>query len=157
MSDKKYNDRLAGYVEVKDRIALFYAAHGDAAQAETLLRDPVRVEVAATPGNAPAIVQRVIEVDPSRRTQLLRHLFKDNGWDRVLVFVATKYAAEHVATKLYARGVYATAFRGGLSQGARSEVPRTTLLKALIDDTDLHATHLLDAGKLCDEVRIKLA
>ncbi len=45
---------------------------------------------------------------------------------------------------------------GSADEGARSEVPRTTLLKALSDDTDLHATHLLDDGRLFDEVRIKL-
>ena len=45
---------------------------------------------------------------------------------------------------------------GSADEGVRTEVPRTTLLKALTEDTDLHATHLLEAGKLCDEVRIKL-
>lgn len=45
---------------------------------------------------------------------------------------------------------------GSADEGARSEVPRTTLLKALSDETDLHATHLLEAGRLFDEVRIKL-
>jgi superfamily II DNA/RNA helicase len=60
-----------------------------------LLRAPVRVEVAATPDNEPAILQRVIQVDEKRRTELLRHLIRENGWERVLVFVATRYAAEN--------------------------------------------------------------
>jgi ATP-dependent RNA helicase RhlE len=90
--------------------------------ANTLLRDPVRVELAATPANEPSIVQRVIAVDAIKRTELLRHLLKENDWGRVLVFVATKYAAEHVAWKLHKNGVFATPFHGDLSQGKRTEV-----------------------------------
>ena len=92
------------------------------ALADTLLRDPVRVEVAATPANEPSIVQRVIAVDAIKRTELLRHLLQHNDWSRVLVFVATKYAAEHVAWKLHKNGVFATPFHGDLSQGARTRV-----------------------------------
>ena len=90
--------------------------------ADGLLNDPVRVAVADTPANEPCIVQRAIAVDASRRTQLLRHLVKENAWSRVLVFVATQYAAEHVAEKLYKAGIFATPFHGGLSQGARKQV-----------------------------------
>ncbi len=92
------------------------------ALAAGLLRDPVRVEVAATPANEPAIVQRAVAVDEARRTQLLRQLITDSGWKRVLVFVATQYATEHVAWKLYKSGIFATPFHGGLSQGARKKV-----------------------------------
>ena len=94
------------------------------ALANALLRDPVRVEVAATEANEPAIVQRVISVDAIKRTELLRHLLKQNEaeWSRVLVFVATKYAAEHVAWKLHKNGIFATPFHGDLSQGARTKV-----------------------------------
>ena len=41
-----------------------------------------------------AITQRAIEVHSTRRTSLLRHLMASEGWDRVLVFVATQYASE---------------------------------------------------------------
>ena len=67
-------------------------------------------------------MQRVISVDAPRRTQLLRHLMQTQGWKRALVFVATQHAAEMIAAKLYANGVYATPFHGGLSQGARTQV-----------------------------------
>ena len=104
---------------------LFFSATFPAAVqalADGLLKNPVRVEVPHTPGNEPAIEQRAIAVDASRRTQLLRHLVKEHNWSRVLVFVATQYAAEHVAEKLYKAGIYATPFHGGLSQGARKQV-----------------------------------
>jgi superfamily II DNA/RNA helicase len=91
------------------------------ALATALLHDPLRIRVDA-PAQAPAIAQRSIAVDAARRTQLLRHLVAQEGWSRVLVFVATQYAAEHVAEKLYQAGIFATPFHGGLSQGARRQV-----------------------------------
>jgi superfamily II DNA/RNA helicase len=87
-----------------------------------LLHEPMQVRIADTPQTVPAIVQRVIVVDPPRRTMLLRELMHQQGWKRALVFVATQHAAETVAAKLYAHGVYATPFHGGLSQGARTQV-----------------------------------
>jgi superfamily II DNA/RNA helicase len=90
--------------------------------ADQLLHEPLQVRIADTAQTVPAIVQRVIVVDPQRRTALLRQLMQDQGWKRVLVFVATQHAAETVANKLYAHGVYATPFHGGLSQGARTQV-----------------------------------
>ena len=87
-----------------------------------MLRSPVELAIEPDPVQENVIVQRAIQVDAGRRTQLLRHLLKQHGWTRVLVFVATKYAAELVAEKLYKAGVYATAFHGDLSQGARNQV-----------------------------------
>jgi ATP-dependent RNA helicase RhlE len=92
------------------------------ALAETLLREPVRVEAVAEPRAEPAIAQRVIAVDAPRRTELLRHLVLQAGWRRVLVFVATRYATEHVARKLAGRGVPAAALHGELGQSQRTRV-----------------------------------
>lgn len=93
-----------------------------AALATSALRDPLRIDVPAEPESAPDIAQRAIEVDPSRRTQLLAKLVKDEAWPRVLVFVATKHAAEIVADKLRKTGLEAEPFHGVLSQGKRSQV-----------------------------------
>ncbi|MCT9809675.1 DEAD/DEAH box helicase [Acidovorax sp. Be4] len=93
------------------------------ALAQSLLRDPVRVDIPTDADESQAtILQRAISVDTSRRTQLLRTLLKDPAWTRVLVFVATKHAANIVAEKLYKNGVFATPFHGELSQGARQQV-----------------------------------
>jgi len=92
------------------------------ALAEGLLHDPARIEAAAEPRPEPAIAQRVIAVDAPRRTELLRHLVKQEGWRRVLVFVATRYATEHVARKLFDRGIHAAPLHGDMSQGRRTEV-----------------------------------
>ena len=99
------------------------------ALATRMLRDPLRIEVQALPQSAPDIVQRVIEVDTSRRTQLLRHLVQSEGLSRVLVFVATKHAAEIVADKLRKADIEAEPFHGELSQGKRSQVLHDFKLK----------------------------
>lgn len=103
---------------------LFSATFAPAVQtlAQSLLRDPVRVEISTEQQALPAITQRAIAVDTKRRTQLLKHLVQQHGWSRVLVFVATQYAAEHIAEKLYKSGIFASPFHGGLSQGARKQV-----------------------------------
>ena len=92
------------------------------ALANTLLRDPVRVEVAPEPESAPDITQRAIAVDTGRRTQLLRHLYQQHHWSRVLVFVATKHSAEMIADKLRKARINAEPFHGELSQGKRTQV-----------------------------------
>jgi superfamily II DNA/RNA helicase len=116
--------RVLALLPAKRQNLFFSATFPMAVQAlaDGLLRQPVRVEIAATPEHTPDIAQRAIAVDDKRRTQLLRHLVKEHAWSRVLVFVATQYAAEHVAEKLYKAGIYASPFHGGLSQGARKQV-----------------------------------
>ncbi len=89
--------------------------------AEGLLRDPVRIDIAAAADTTGRVQQRSIAVDPERRTQLLRHLICHHRWERTLVFVATKYATEHIALKLQRVGLTARALHGELSQGARTQ------------------------------------
>ncbi len=92
------------------------------ALAQALLRDPLRVDVLPAPQDHPDIAQRAIAVDANRRTQLLRQLIVQEGWSRVLVFVATKHAAEIVADKLRKADIDAEPFHGELSQGKRTQV-----------------------------------
>jgi ATP-dependent RNA helicase RhlE len=105
----------------------FSATFDDALQplADSMLREPAHIAIAgpATNDSAhPAIQQRAIVIDEKKRTLLLRHLFTQEKWKQVLVFVATRYASEHVANKLYQTGIYATALHGEMSQGARQTV-----------------------------------
>ncbi|MDO9293464.1 MAG: DEAD/DEAH box helicase, partial [Hydrogenophaga sp.] len=96
-------DRVLALLPAQRQNLFFSATFPSAVEALAggLLRDPQRVDVPA-PAQAEAVVlQRAIAVDASRRTQLLRQLIKDNGWERVLVFVATQYAAERLASKLH--------------------------------------------------------
>jgi superfamily II DNA/RNA helicase len=102
---------------------LFSATFPGAVQAlaKELLHEPTVIEIESAPTEMPVIEQRAIEVDTDKRTPLLRHLIKTEGWQRVLVFVAKQYSAEHVADKLRRSGISAVAFHGELSQGARSQ------------------------------------
>ena len=68
------------------------------------------------------ITQRVIVVDTARRATLLRHLLRTHAWPHALVFVATQYAADHLADKLRQGGIAAAALHGDLSPGRRLEV-----------------------------------
>jgi superfamily II DNA/RNA helicase len=107
-----------------ERQSLFFSATFSpavTALADALLRDPHIIELAPVLKAEPRIEERAIEVDEPRRTQLLRYLTEENGWTRVLVFVATKYGTEHVADKLRRAGLDATALHGELSQGARTQ------------------------------------
>jgi len=117
-------NRVIALLPAKRQNLLFSATFPPAVHslASDLLSNPVRIDVPAALATTPDIAQRAIEVDPPRRTQLLRHLIQENKWTRVLVFVATKYATEHVAEKLRKAGIDAQALHGELSQGARTRV-----------------------------------
>ena len=116
--------RILALLPAKRQSLFFSATFPQAVQAlaDALLHNPTRVEVETTPETLADITQRAIEVDPGRRTQLLRHLIQHHKWPRVLVFVATKHAAEIVADKLRKAGIDAEPFHGSLSQGKRSQV-----------------------------------
>jgi superfamily II DNA/RNA helicase len=116
--------RVLALLPAKRQNLLFSATFEPAVQtlAEALLHNPARITIAHIEAHAPDIAQRAISVDEKSRTALLRHLIKTHAWKRVLVFVATRYACEHVANKLYKAGVFATAFHGEMSQGARQDV-----------------------------------
>jgi superfamily II DNA/RNA helicase len=117
--------RVLSLLPPRRQSLLFSATFPPAVQdlVDQQLRDPVRVDVTTGEAAAPApdIAQRAIEVDAARRTPLLRQLLRESGWGRVLVFVATRYACDHVAEKLRQAGIAAAAFHGERSQGARSQ------------------------------------
>ena len=90
--------------------------------AMALLQQPVRVDLRHAVAEQADIAQRAFAVDSDKRTRLLRHLMSGAQWNRVLVFVATQYAAEIVADKLRKAGLRAEPLHGHLSQGKRRQV-----------------------------------
>jgi len=116
--------RIQALLPARRQNLFFSATFPPAVQAlaQTLLQDPLRIDVLPEPADRPDIVQRAIAVDPGKRTQLLRQLIAQHGWHRVLVFVATKHAAEIVADKLRKADIDAEPFHGELSQGKRTQV-----------------------------------
>jgi len=72
-------------------------------------------------GPASTIQLRSVRLDQTQRTLALRKLLNDHPeWDRVLVFVATRYGAEHVANKLRKAGIESAELHGKLDQNARA-------------------------------------
>ena len=125
--DMGFADELASILKLlpaQRQNALFSATFPTAIEtlASSLMQNPLRIEVQAKPEAQPEITQRAIAVDAPRRTQLLRHLIQTEKWQRVLVFVATKHAAEIVADKLRKADINAEPFHGELSQGKRTQV-----------------------------------
>jgi ATP-dependent RNA helicase RhlE len=126
--------RLLALLPVRRQTLLFSATFPRPvlALAAALLHDPFTIDVPDTPsdgdsaaalaGQGARIVQRAITVDTAARTPLLLKLIRDHGWKRVLVFVATQHATEHVAHKLYVGGLKAEGFHGDLSQGRRNQL-----------------------------------
>ncbi len=153
MLDLGFADELAQLLALlpSQRQSLFFSAtFSPAVQAlaNSLLRSPVRVAVQGPALQPIEIVQRALAVDGARRTALLRHLIADQRWPRVLVFVATKYAAEVVADKLRRAGLTAEPFHGELSQGKRTQVLtdfKASRLTAMVA-TDMAARGLDIAG-----------
>ena len=92
------------------------------ALAEELLRDPVRVHVGLDESPLLAtLAQRAIETDVAKRTPLLVNLLRTLDWPQVLVFVASRYGADHVVEKLANARITAAALHGELSQGRRTD------------------------------------
>ena len=116
--------RILALLPGKRQNALFSATFPPAieALASQLMGDPLRISIASEPAQPPDILQRAIAVDAPRRTQLLKTLVLTEKWTRVLVFVATKHAAEMVADKLRKADIAAEPFHGELSQGKRTQV-----------------------------------
>ena len=116
--------RIMAQLPAKRQNALFSATFAPAieALAAAMMHEPLRIEIKPAPETVLPITQRAIAVDAAKRTQLLRHMVQTEKWQRVLVFVATKHAAEIVADKLRKADINAEPFHGELSQGKRSQV-----------------------------------
>ena len=87
--------------------------------ADSMLRNPVTVEVAPVSATADRIEQSVYFVEKRNKPQLLTHLYHSLPMSRTLVFTRTKHGADRVVRNLHARGIKAEAIHGNKSQNAR--------------------------------------
>jgi ATP-dependent RNA helicase RhlE len=90
-----------------------------AALADAMLRNPVKVEVAAPATTAENVDQWVLFVERENKRHLLAEMLKDPAMSRALVFTRTKHGANRVAEQLSRLQVRAAAIHGNKSQGAR--------------------------------------
>jgi ATP-dependent RNA helicase RhlE len=87
--------------------------------AHSILRHPVSVNVAPVATTADRIEQAVYHVARRNKPTLLKHLLRNPGISRALVFTRTKRGADRVVRELHKAGVMSAAIHGDKSQGAR--------------------------------------
>jgi len=101
---------------------MFSATYSDDIRklAQSLLRDPVEVEVARRNAAVESVEQHVYHVPKDQKRALLSHLIKEGTWSQVLVFTRTKHGANRLAKQLEQDGIRSAAIHGNKSQSART-------------------------------------
>ena len=87
--------------------------------ADSMLHNPVEVEVAARNATADRVDQVAYVVGQKAKPRFLIDLIKGDNWSQVLVFTRTKHGANRLATHLDKSGIGAMAIHGNKSQSAR--------------------------------------
>jgi len=89
--------------------------------AQTYLRDPVEVTIAAKTTTATNIRQRYWFVSGLHKLDALTRILEAEPYDAMIVFARTKSATEELAEKLQARGLAAAAINGDIAQAQREK------------------------------------
>jgi ATP-dependent RNA helicase RhlE len=87
--------------------------------AASILRQPVRAEVAPSATTVERVDQRIIFVPGSEKPLVLAELLRDPTISRALVFTRTKHGANRVVERLVRAQIHAEAIHGNKSQAAR--------------------------------------
>ena len=87
--------------------------------ADSMLHNPVEVEVAARNATADRVDQEAYVVGQKAKPQFLAEMIEQGAWTQVLVFSRTKHGANKLATYLDNQGIGAMAIHGNKSQSAR--------------------------------------
>ncbi|MBD5780532.1 DEAD/DEAH box helicase [Pelagicoccus sp. NFK12] len=109
--------------------------------ADTILRNPVEVEVAPRNSTADQVAQEAYSIGQKNKRSALSALIQDGDWQQVLVFTRTKHGANRLAKQLNSDGITAAAIHGNKSQGAREralEDFKTNYIRVLVA-TDIAA------------------
>ena len=103
------------------KVALFSATMPPAIRriAQTYLRDPVEVSIAAKTTTAANIRQRYWFVSGLHKLDALTRILEAEPFDAMIVFARTKAATDELAGKLQARGLAAAAINGDVDQKQR--------------------------------------
>ncbi|MEQ7800105.1 DEAD/DEAH box helicase [Pedobacter sp. ASV1-7] len=87
--------------------------------ANTILTNPVKVEVTPISSTAEKIQQQIFFVEKSDKRGLLMHILKDKAIETALVFARTKHGSDRIVKDLIKAGIKAEAIHGNKSQNAR--------------------------------------
>jgi ATP-dependent RNA helicase RhlE len=88
--------------------------------AQSLLRQPVEIEVARRNAAVDTVEQGAYLVQKDRKRALLSHLIRAGDWSQVLIFTRTKHGANRLCQQLEDDGIKAAAIHGNKSQAART-------------------------------------
>ncbi|UTW66233.1 DEAD/DEAH box helicase [bacterium SCSIO 12643] len=86
-----------------------------------LLNDPVKISDVEKEQDLSLIQQTGYFVTEERKGPLLRFLLEHHDMDQVLVFVSSKFKADHLVKKLKKNNIRAAAIHGKKSQGSRMD------------------------------------
>lgn len=89
------------------------------ALANTILTNPVKVEVTPVSSTAEKIQQQIFFVEKNDKKGLLLHILKDRSIETALVFARTKHGSDRIVKDLVKVGIKAEAIHGNKSQNAR--------------------------------------
>jgi ATP-dependent RNA helicase RhlE len=106
----------------KERQTLFFSATLPpqiSALANSLLRNPVKIEITPVSTTAEKVEQSVYMVAKQDKSSLLVHLLQEQNINRTLVFSRTKHGADKIAKYLNRANIKADALHGNKSQNAR--------------------------------------
>ena len=87
--------------------------------ADTILTNPVKVEVTPVSSTAEKIQQQIFFVEKNDKRGLLLHILKDKTIETALVFARTKHGSDRIVKDLIKAGIKAEAIHGNKSQNAR--------------------------------------
>ncbi|OYX12979.1 MAG: RNA helicase, partial [Algoriphagus sp. 32-45-6] len=123
MGFREEMEHILEYVPKKKQTLMFSATMDGEVEdlIKKLLKDPVRVQVAADDFTPDLIKQCAYRVSPETKGPFLRQLIQSGDWKQILVFASSIRTTDNVVGKLNKNGIDAVAFHGDKSQGARTE------------------------------------
>jgi ATP-dependent RNA helicase RhlE len=123
MGFREEMDHLLELLPKKKQTLLFSATEDKevAVLIQELLKDPVRIQVAASDFTPELIQQEAYRVSLEEKGPFLRKLIQSGDWAQILIFTSSIRTADNLTVKLNKNGIEASAFHGDKSQGARTE------------------------------------
>ena len=82
--------------------------------------EPVQITIAATKENRPKITQYVMDAERDNKQDRLMYLLDSGEYNRMMIFVNTKFMADRLASFLQKSGYDARALHGDIPQGKRN-------------------------------------
>lgn len=127
------------------------------ALANSLLNNPVKINVAPQSAPAESVVQSVYYVEKQDKRAMLQEIFHSEKIETALIFTRTKHGADKVTKDLIRQGISAAAIHGNKSQNNRLKALngfKTRTIRVLVA-TDI-ASRGIDVDKISHVINYEL-